>query len=204
MDPFRRRLSLLLALLVLCGCGSHRPGNPYPVTFGPGVLIAPTKPTTVAKERTSSSGGSCNLNVGSGCKGGGDLAAIVVVIAVVVVVVVVIAVVSEAVNAAQQDQDPDQYYLTLSGSGNEVAVVPITYQNRLYLTKQQYKALVQGVYIRAVLRPALPDSSRRSAPTQEVTLTVARGRITINPAQPQSPEWKPETLPATDAATSSP
>jgi hypothetical protein len=167
------------------------------VTFGTGVLVAPTKPTAVTHERSSSSGGSCNLNFGSGSKGGNDLAAIVVVIAVVIVVVVVVAVINEAANASHQDQDPVQYYLTLSGSGHDLAVVPITYKNRLYLTKQQYQSLVTGVYTRAVIRPARCEGAR-SAPTQEVTLTVARGRITINPAQVQPPAVTLSSQPAVE------
>jgi len=109
---------------------------------------------------------------------------------VVVAFVVVVAVVVCVVDAATAGPDPvvERYYLTLSGDGVPLEVVVITDTNHLYLEQRQYDALVQGAYNRAVLRPAVWEGAR-TAPTQVVQVSVAKGRITIAP--PASP---PESL----------
>lgn len=155
------------------------------MTLEQGVLVAPVVPPSSSRSSGGVSfggSGSCNL----GGSGKDALAGLVVVVAFVVVVAVVVCV----VDAATAGPDPvvERYYLTLSGDGVPLEVVVITDTNHLYLEQRQYDALVQGAYNRAVLRPAVWEGAR-TAPTQVVQVSVAKGRITIAP--PASP---PESL----------
>ncbi len=197
MDIFLRRLSLLLVLLILAGCGRERagtpPGRPYPVTMEQGVLVAPVVPPASAR-RSGGVSGSVNFGGSGSCNLGGSGGDALAVIAVVIVVVVVVAVVVCAVDAATAGPDPvvERYYLTLSGEGVPLEVVVITDTNHLYLEQRQYDALAQGAYNRAVLRPAVWEGAR-TAPTQLVQVSVAKGRITIAVA-PQA-EQPPQAVP---------
>jgi len=181
MDTFLRRLSFLVVLLVLAGCGRGRSaalqGQPYPVTLAQGVLIAPTATTSRSTKGRSSGGsffsGSGNVSCGSGKDA---LAGIVVVIAVVVVVAVVVLVVDAAIS--ESDPITERYYLTLSGEGVPLEVVAISDNNQLYLDKRQYDALARGAYNRAVIRPAVWEGTR-GAPTQQVQVTLTQGRVLI-------------------------
>src|ERR1043165_10124709 len=129
MDPFLRRLSILMALLVLAGCGPRRgapPGDPCLVTFAQGVMTAPTPapPRASASSRSSGGGGSwgsCDLKIGSGSDA---LGGIVVVIAGVIVVAVVVV----GIEGATAGPDPvvARYHLTMSGDDVPLAVVPIS------------------------------------------------------------------------------
>lgn len=198
MDSFLRRMSFLLVLLVLAGCGRGRstapPGKPYAVTMEQGVLIAPVVPPSSSRRsggvgfNCSGSGSLGNLNCGSGKDA---LAGLVVVIAVVVVVAVVVL----AVEAATSGPDPvvGRYYLTLSGDGVPLEVVVITDTNHIYLEQRQYDALVKGAYNRAVIRPAAWEGAR-TAPTQLVQVSVAKGRVTIAPAV-EPPPAEPQPMP---------
>src|ERR1043165_6177786 len=129
MDPFLRRLSILLVLLVLAGCGPRHgapPGDPYVVTLAPGIMAAPTPapPRTSASSRRSGGvgwSGSCDLKCGSG---GDARVGIVVVVAVVIVVAVVVLVVEGA--TAGPDPVVARYHLTMSGDDVPLAVVPIS------------------------------------------------------------------------------
>lgn len=197
MDPFLRRMSFLMVILVLAGCGQRRAdapeGRPYPVTLEQGVLPAPlaahpTRPssrTGCAESSSRSSGGSfwsgsCNLNGSSGQDA-------LVVVAAVVAVVIVVAVVVTVVDAAVAAPEPMavSYYLTLSGDGVPLAVVTISDTNKIYLDDAQHAAVVRGAYTRAVIRAAAWEGTR-GAPTQVVQVSVQRGCITIAPAADQS------------------
>ena len=154
------------------------------MTLEQGVLVAPVVPPSSSRSSGGVSfGGSGSCNLGGSGK---DALAGLVVVAFVVVVAVVVCV----VDAATAGPDPvvERYYLTLSGDGVPLEVVVITDTNHLYLEQRQYDALVQGAYNRAVLRPAVWEGAR-TAPTQVVQVSVAKGRITIAP--PASP---PESL----------
>lgn len=205
MDPFLRRLSFLMALLVLAGCGQRRAnapdGQPYPVTLSQGLLPAPVAVPLSSQQsshrqgsRSSVSGGgswsgSCNLKCGSG---GDALVGLVVVVAVVIVVAVVVT----AVEAATAAPEPVvvNYYVTLSGDGVPLAVVAISDANRIYLNDHQHAALRRGAYTRAVICAAAWEETR-GAPTQEVQVTVERGRITIAPLVQPSSEQSPQQSP---------
>lgn len=191
MDSFLRRLSLLMVLLILAGCGQERAnlphGRPYPVTLEQGVLVAPVVPPSTSRSRGGVSfngSGSCNL----GGSGKDALAGLVLVVALVVVVAVVVCV----VDAATAGPDPvmERYYLTLSGDGVPLEVVVITHTNHLYLEQRQYDALAQGAYNRAVLRPVMWEGAR-TAPTQVVQVSVAKGHITIAPQAEPLPQAEP-------------
>lgn len=197
MDPFLRRMSFLLVLLVLAGCGRGRstapPGKPYAVTMEQGVLVAPVVPPRTSP-RSRSGGvfncsGSCNL----GGSGSDALVGLVVVIAVVVVVAVVVLAV-EGATSGGSDPVVGQYYLTLSGDGVPLEVVLISNTKHIYLEQRQYDALVKGVYNRAVIRPAVWEGVR-AAPTQLVQVSVAKGRVTIAPRAEQPPEALPQAMP---------
>jgi hypothetical protein len=187
MDPFLRRLSFLMVLLVLAGCGQGRAdaptGRPYPVTLEQGVLPVPVAvhPSGQAgsSSQSSCSGswfGSCDLKCGSGKDA---LVGIVVVVAVVIVVAVVVLAVDAA--TAPSESVAVSYYLTLSGEGVPLDVVTISEANHIYLDDQQHATLVRGAYTRAVIRAAAWEGTK-GAPTQEVRVSVQRGRITIAPA----------------------
>ena len=187
MEPFLRRLSFLMVLLVLVGCGQGRasapPGRPYPVTLAQGVLVAPLpSPSSSSSSSGSSggSGGSCNLSFGNCGSGSDALVGLAVVVAVVIVVVVVVCVVDAA-----SDEPPsvvEWYCVNLSGEGVPLAVIPISTTNQIYLDEQQHAALTQGLYTRAVLRPAVWEGTH-GAPTQDVRVSLADGRVTIAPVE---------------------
>jgi hypothetical protein len=189
MELFRRRVSFLLVLLILVGCGQERafapPGRPYPVTLAQGVLVAPLPSPSSSSSSLSSgssggSGGSCNLSFGN-CGSGSDA---LVGLAVVVAVVIVVAVVVCAVDAAsyQPPSVVEWYCVNLSGEGVPLAVISISTTSQIYLDEQQHAALSQGLYTRAVLRPAVWEGTR-GAPTQDVRVSLADGRVTITPVE---------------------
>lgn len=178
MDPFLRRLSLLLALLVLAGCGQGRvrapAGHPYRVTLEQGVIAAPVIPPPATRRSPGGAGlsGSCNLS------GSGDDA--LVLLGVIVAVALVVVVVATVVDVATPDPVSERYYLTLTGDEVPVEVVVISDNDRIYLERRQYDALAVGAYDRPVIRPVVWEGTR-AAPTQEVRVSVVKGHITIAP-----------------------
>jgi hypothetical protein len=192
MEPFLRRLSFLLVLLTLAGCGRGRthppPGKPYAVTMVEGIhLLSAASSAARAGERGNSLRGCSGRNVCSGsgnwdCGSGKDA---LVGIAALLVVVVVAAVVASVVDSATSGPagSIDRYHLTLSGEGVPLVVLVITGTDHLYLEAQHHDALVRGAYTRAVLRPTAWEGTG-GAPTQEVTVTLERGHIRIAPVAP--------------------
>lgn len=197
MEPFLRRLSFLLVLLVLAGCGRARSavpaGRPYSVTLEQGVIIAPSGSRPITKKGSVSVGGSGSCNLGNmNCGSGKDaLVGIVVVIAIVMVVAVVVLAVDAATSS---DPLTEIYYVTLSGEGVPLEVVTITDTNHIYLDERQHDGLVRGVYTRAVIRPTVWEGTR-GAPTQVVTVSVAKGRVTIAPRAERLPQVEPQAMP---------
>lgn len=196
MEPFLRRLSLVMALLVLAGCGRGRthppPGKPYAVTMTEGIFITPavssgmSSPAVRGSSPRSRSGG-CNVGSGWGnvnCGSGKDaLVGLAAVVAVILVVAVVVTVVDSATSGSTETID--RYHLTLSGEEVPLAIVVITDTNHIYLEPHHHEALMRGAYTRAVLRPTVWEGTR-GAPTQEVTVTVVRGQVRIAPVVPPS------------------
>lgn len=137
-------------------------------------MVAPVIPPSTTRRSSGGSAfsGSCNLG------GSGEDA--LVVLGVIVVVVIVVVVVATVVDVATPDPVSERYYLTLTGGEVPVEVVVISDNDRIYLERRQYNALVAGTYNRAVIRPAVWEGAQ-TAPTQVVQVSVVKGRITIAP-----------------------
>jgi hypothetical protein len=181
MDPFLRQMSILMVLLALAGCHQRRadvpPGRIYPVTLEQGLLPSSSVPGRAG--RAASSGGSwalsSNLTSGSGKDA---LVGFVVVVSVLIVAAVVVSIV-DAVTAAPEPVLV-KYHLTLSGPEVPQEEVIISDADSVCLDDRQHAALVRGSYTRAVIRPAAWEGTS-AAPTQEVRLTLAPGRIRLAP-----------------------